>query len=56
MNNYTPHLKPPKNQNRRVAIERLVIKLVAGGGGGGGGLKLVCGRATKNLIHIVALD
>ena len=35
--NGTPHLKPPKNQNRRAALGRPAIKLLGGGGGGGGG-------------------
>ena len=34
MNNGTPHLKPPKNQNRRAALGRPAIKLLEGGGGG----------------------
>ena len=39
MNNETPHLKPPKDQNKRAALGRSAIKLLGGGGGGraGGG-------------------
>ena len=36
INNHTPHLKPPKNLNRRAALGRPAIKLL--------GLQLVCGR------------
>ena len=48
----TPHLKSPKNQNRRAALGRPAMKLLGGGGGGeggeggGGGLQIVCGRQT----------
>ena len=31
-NNGTPHLKPPKKQNRRAALGRPAIKLLGGGG------------------------
>ena len=48
MNNNAPHLKSPKNQNRRAALGRQVIKIT-------GGLELVCGRPTlalaSALIH-----
>ena len=37
INNGTPHLKSPKNQNRRAVLGRLAIKLLGGGGGGGVG-------------------
>ena len=37
INNNTPHLKSHKNQNRRTALERPAMQLLAGGGGGGGG-------------------
>ena len=47
INNNAPHLKSPKNQNRRAALGRPAIKLLGGGGGGGGGLQLVCGRPTR---------
>ena len=30
MNNGTPHLKPPNNQNRRAALERPAVKLLGG--------------------------
>ena len=36
-NNKTPHLKSPKNQNRRATLVQAAIKLLGGGGGGGGG-------------------
>ena len=42
MNNGTPHLRPPKNQNRRGALGQPARKLL----GGGGGFQLVCGRPT----------
>ena len=37
INKDTPHLKSPKNQNGRAALEQPAIKLGGGGGGGGGG-------------------
>ena len=40
MNNNTPHLKSPKNQNRRAALGRPAIKLQ---GRGGGLLELIAG-------------
>ena len=43
MNNNTPHLKSPKNQNRRAALGRSAMKLL------GEGLQLVCGRPTLAL-------
>ena len=49
MNNDAPHLKSPKNLNRRAALGRPAIKLLGGGGGGGGGeLQLVCGRPNHD--------
>ena len=42
--NRTPHLKPPKNQNRRGTSGRPGIKLL-----GREGLQLVCGRPTLAL-------
>ena len=36
INKNTPHLKSPKNQKRRAALERPEINLRAGDGGGGG--------------------
>ena len=33
INNNAPHLKSPKNQNRRAALGRPAIKLTGGGGG-----------------------
>ena len=33
INNNTPHLKSPKNQNRRAALGRPAMKLLGGGGG-----------------------
>ena len=42
MNNNAPHLKSPKNQNRRAALGRPAIKIT-------GGLQLVCGRPTLAL-------
>ena len=39
INNNAPHLKSPKNQNRRAALGRPAIKIT-------GGLQLVCGRPT----------
>ena len=38
INNGTPHLKSPENQNRRAALGQPALKLL------GGGLQLVCGR------------
>ena len=35
INNNTPHLKSPKNQNRRAALGRPAMKLLGVGGGGG---------------------
>ena len=40
--NNAPHLKSPKNQNRRAALGRPAIKIT-------GGLELVCGRPTLAL-------
>ena len=40
INNGTPHLKPPKSQNRRAALGQPAINLHGGGGGGGGGFNL----------------
>ena len=45
MNNNAPHLKSPKDQNRRAALGRPAMKLL----GGGGGLQLICGRPTLAL-------
>ena len=42
INNSAPHLKSPKNQNRRAALGRPAIKIT-------GGLQLVCGRPTLAL-------
>ena len=42
INNNAPHLKSPKNQNRRAALGRLAIKIT-------GGLQLVFGRPTLAL-------
>ena len=42
INNDVPHLKSPKNQNRRAALGRPAIKIT-------GGLELVCGRPTLAL-------
>ena len=42
MNNNAPHLKSPKNQNRRAALGRPAIKITVG-------LQLVCGRPTLAL-------
>ena len=42
MNNNAPHLKSPKNRNRRAALGRPAIKIT-------GGLQLVCGRPTLAL-------
>ena len=39
INNNAPHLKSPKNQNRRAALGRPAIKIT-------GGLQLVCDRPT----------
>ena len=47
INNNTPHLKSPKNQNRRTALGRPTIKLL-------GGIQLVCGEPTLSLCS--ALD
>ena len=41
-----PHLKSPKNQNRRADLGQPAIKMT---GGGGWGLQLVCGRPTLAL-------
>ena len=43
INNNAPHLKSPKNQNRRAALGRPAIKITRG-------LKLVCGRPTLALV------
>ena len=43
INNNAPHLKSPKNQNRRAALGRPAIKIT-------GGLELVCGRPTLALV------
>ena len=62
INNNAPHVKSPKNQNRRAALGRPAMKLLGGGDRraalgrpamkllGGGGLQLVCGRPTLGLI------
>ena len=42
INNNAPHLKSPKNQNRKAALRRPAIKIT-------GGLQLVCGRPTLTL-------
>ena len=49
INNNTPHLKSPKNQNRRAALGRPAMKLL---GRGGGGLEIVCGRPTLAVVSI----
>ena len=36
INNNAPHLKSPKDQNRKAALERPAIKITGGGGGGVG--------------------
>ena len=46
INNNAPHLKSPKNQNRRAALGRPAIKIT-------GGLQLVCGRPTLALNRYV---
>ena len=43
INNNAPHLKSPKNQNRRAALGRPALKIT-------GGLQLVCGRPTLALV------
>ena len=43
INNNTPQLKQPKNQNRRAALGRPAITLLKEGGGGTEELKRVCG-------------
>ena len=52
-NNNAPHIKSPKNQNRRAALGRPAIKNYWGGGGGGGGLEPVCGRPTLALASVL---
>ena len=50
INNDTPHLKSPKNQNRTAALGRPAIKLLGGGGGGstlGGGGGSISLRSTN---------
>ena len=51
INNNAPHLKSPKNQNRRAALGRPAIKIT-----GGGGLELVCGRPTLALNSALVLQ
>ena len=46
INNNAPHLKSPKNQNRKAALGRTAIKIT-------GGLKLVCGRPTLALASVL---
>ena len=46
INNNAPHLKSPKNQNRRAALGRPAIKIT-------GGLQLVCGRPTLALGSVL---
>ena len=48
INNNAPHLKSPKNQNRRAALGRPAIKIT-------GGLELVCGRPTLALSSALVL-
>ena len=43
INNNAPHLKSPKNQNRRAALGRPAIKIT-------GGLQLACGRPPSPLV------
>ena len=43
INNNAPHLKSPKNQNRRAALGRPAIKIT-------GGLQLVCGHQPSPLV------
>ena len=49
INNNAPHLKSPKNQNRRAALGRPAIKIT-------GGLELVCGRPTLALSSAMVLQ
>ena len=49
INNNAPHLKSPKNQNRRAALGRPAIKFT-------GGLELVCGRPTLALSSALVLQ
>ena len=49
INNNAPHLKSPKNQNRRAAVGRPAIKIT-------GGLELVCGRPTLALSSALVLQ
>ena len=49
INNNAPHLKSPKNQNRRAALGRPAIKIT-------GGLELVCGRPTLALSSALVLQ
>ena len=46
INNNAPHLKSPKNQNRRAALGQPPIKIT-------GGLQLVCGRPTLALASVL---
>ena len=46
INNNAPHLKSPKNQNRRAALGRPAIKIT-------GGLELVCGRPNLALASVL---
>ena len=46
INNNTPHLKSPKNQNRKAALGRPAIKIT-------GGLELVCGRPALALASVL---
>ena len=46
INNNAPHLKSPKNQNRRAALGRPAIKIT-------GGLELVCGRPTLAFASVL---
>ena len=48
INNNAPHLKSPKNQNRRASLGRPAIKIT-------GGLQLVCGRPTLALSSALVL-
>ena len=45
INNNTPQLKSPKNQNSRASLERPAMKLLQGRGP----LQLICGRPTLAL-------
>ena len=59
INNNAPHIKSPKNQNKRAALGRPAMKLLGGGGvgcGGGASTDFLCGNVFVFLKIYDSID